>query len=444
MIDFGPRTVTPGAIERFDAGSAGGYPVSGPAAGVLQNGAGAANIDSLGKLIEQADGSLVVVPAPGVSGSIGGVAIGHFANNPAWFDNTSDGPVRCTLVFSDNTSRQVENPSWVVITPPDFAPAVSNIVTLYDVLLDIGVRRFGIRPDIYPGAAASGVDDFSSGMPPFSAAYKPSYRDDVYPILSRPALYAWVQTRVVGHHHWDFDALSRFPFTRPSPSHPTPAEIFNFLRQPEDWNAGDPSLMPRLFGDEDAPTYLTLTPTQYHILRQWSAGSFDRTGWAWPVSPVVAGPAASPQELDRAALEACSGGAFFPGIELGWIVREPQLYVMPFEFRFRHPPAGAGGPLGFDSGAVATALYPGDATKRMACPWQADFWKCRSQWWPAQRPDEVVTHSAPLTREAWARNVTSGVSPTDFHGGMAVNWHRLGIVVPAGPMQVETERDPSL
>jgi hypothetical protein len=52
-------------------------------------------------------------------------------------------------------------------------------------------------------------------------------------------------------------------------------------------------------------------------------------------------------------------------------VRDPKLYAEAF--RFDHD-----------------VLEPGDVTKYMACPWQADFYECRDDWWPGQRPDDVV------------------------------------------------------
>jgi hypothetical protein len=441
VIDFGPRTVpAPGGAAAFTAATAGGYPVAGP--GPLQNAAGPVAIDSLGTLTGRADGGLVVAPAPGASGSIGGVGIGHYANNPGWFDNTSDGPVRAELVFTDGSRQPVDAPAWVVVAPPDFAPVVTNVVTLYDALVDLAVRRFGARPDVFSGPAPAAVDDFSSGAPPFNPGYVPSYKDDVYPVLSRPGMYGWVQKFVASRHRWDFDALSKTPFVPPAGlPHPKPAAIFNRLRRPEDWHTDDDSVMPVLFGDDNEDARLTLTPTQYHTLRQWAAGTFDRTGWVWPVPPRAPNPAPRAADLDRAALEACAGGAFYPGIELGWIVREPALFVTPFEFRFKHPPAG-GDPLGLDPGAVPDALYPGDATKRMACPWQADFYECREHWWPAQRPDQVVTDAATLKRDEWARNVaTLGGAPVEERRGMVVHWDQLGLVVPGtGGVPVETER----
>lgn len=61
--------------------------------------------------------------------------------------------------------------------------------------------------------------------------------------------------------------------------------------------------------------------------------------------------------LTRAGLEACVGGAFFPGIEASWFLRDTYNYTEPF--RLDH-----------------TGLSAGDVTKQMAVPWQADFFKC--------------------------------------------------------------------
>src|SRR6185369_7761733 len=330
IVDFGPRTVAaPGGNADVSRASSAGYPFTGPAAGTLSNAVGPADIDALGSLIGQPDGSLTVVPAPGVSASVGGIAIQSFANNKDWFDSTSDGPVRAVLVFADGSRREVDSPAWVVIAPPDFAPAVTNIVTLYDVFLDTAIRHMGLRPDIFLGPSPVTLDDFTSDSPPFNPAYAPSYRDEIYPIISRPGMYRWVQKRVARRHGWSFDALAQTPFVRPDPAHPTPAEIFDRLRRPEDWNNSDDTFMPVLLGDLDNPTWLTLTPTQYHLLRQWTLGNFDAAGWVWPpVAPAPDIPLRA-HGLDRASLEATAGGGFYPGIEIGWIAREPRVLMEP-------------------------------------------------------------------------------------------------------------------
>jgi hypothetical protein len=116
-----------------------------------------------------------------------------------------------------------------------------------------------------------------------------------------------------------------------------------------------------------------LLETQYAVLEQWAQGKFQDD---WPAPdpklefesiPM----ADQPDTLDFASLARCVGGPFFPGIEITYIARDKRLYCEPF----RLDPA---------------AVKPGDITKRMAIPWQADFFECQIHWWPAQRPDYVL------------------------------------------------------
>ena len=58
----------------------------------------------LGLMQVHPDFSLTVVGGSGNSGSINNSPIVNYANNPGWFDDTSDGPVKATLVL-DNGSR---------------------------------------------------------------------------------------------------------------------------------------------------------------------------------------------------------------------------------------------------------------------------------------------------------------------------------------------------
>lgn len=445
IIDPGPRTVATPSTANFTRGTGGGYPESWPSA--LRNAEGSVTIDSLGSMTVNHDWSMTVVPAPGVSGSTDGSGLSSFANNSNWFDNTSDGPVRATLIMK-NGDRILADPAWVLVTPPDFAPAVENIVSLYDVMFDVSVRHLGARPDIFSGPPAAALDDFTSTTPPFNPDYEPSFRDEVYPILFRAMGYAWVHDAGSNFHtKWDLNALAAKPYvagTNPF----SPTQIFGILRQPEMWHTlPAKKWMPVLYGDTDSSSRLTLTPTQYHIMRQWSLGKFNRAGWTWPVPEPVAPATPVASGLDRAALEACAGGAFYPGIEMGWIAREWKLYTTPFEFRFAHPPIG-GDPLGIDLTPATFGLYPGDVTKRMACPWQSDFWKCADTWWPAQRPDEVVVDAATLAKDTWDRNVQIvGGTAVTGHMGMAVNWHRLGVVAPTTKPDgtvIQAERDRQL
>ena len=140
--------------------------------------------------------------------------------------------------------------------------------------------------------------------------------------------------------------------------------------------------MPQLSGDDgftttgEPGTWFALLPHQHEVMRRWADGDFD-ADWAGvpevPQSLAQLPVAEQPHTLDRAAAEACIGGPFFPGIEMTYTSRDPQLYIEPHRLR--------------------PDLQPGDVTKRMAVPWQADFYECRTRWWPAQRPDDVITQA---------------------------------------------------
>ena len=151
-------------------------------------------------------------------------------------------------------------------------------------------------------------------------------------------------------------------------------------------------------------------------MKKWKDGDFIND-WSGPPTPAKS---TTPEGLDRAALESCVGAAFYPGIEASWLLRDVYGFVAPFRLD-------------------AASLQPGDVTKQMALPWQADFYDCAQEgdyaWWPAQRPDDVFP-AAGGAQVPWIRkHVTS-------KEGMVRNWYKLGFVVKKGAKYVETERKP--
>src|SRR5690348_13920957 len=120
VIDPGPRTVTgrQAAGQVFDTGTFLGKPVP------------------LGELRTDDEGRLIVLGGFGHSGSVPeDQPLPSFADNDGWHDDTSDGPVTAT-VTKDGESLEVRG-AWIVVAPPDFAPGVGNLVTLYDVMADV-------------------------------------------------------------------------------------------------------------------------------------------------------------------------------------------------------------------------------------------------------------------------------------------------------------------
>jgi hypothetical protein len=441
-IDPGPRTVTgPNQTATFDGGKFRNIEVP------------------LGDLKTDEDGRLIVLGGYGKSGSSNSKAkIYDYANNDYWYDDVSDGPVSATITLNDGKRINTVKPSWVIVAPPDFAPSVMSIVTLHDLALDVALRN-GL---------------FS---PPFRApSATPSFTHDIYPIFVRINGLQWVQQATTmgnaASQAFDLSNIDLFASNSHEPRFQEfRSRIFAAIRNPhlapdseEAKQQATALYIPALSGDDgDAEdgsphTWLKLTNTQYDVLAKWEAGDFlaDWEGEPLPSKEIT------PEGLDRAALEACTGGAFYPGMEAGWILRNPAVYAEPF--RLSH-----------------TDLKAGDLTKRMACPWQADFFECRLNWWPTHRPDDVLTYEAYRrvmdlndkladldqaspeyrrmrkerddlrhSRKPWARGLPAKARP-DGDMAMVAHWPQHGFVVDGteadgalesggAPQFVETER----
>ncbi|MGH9970439.1 MAG: LodA/GoxA family CTQ-dependent oxidase [Pyrinomonadaceae bacterium] len=187
--------------------------------------------------------------------------------------------------------------------------------------------------------------------------------------------------------------------------------------------------MPKIYDDSNAQQQ-TITKVQYAILSKWKGTA--GTDWTndWPPVPQTT---ITPDGLTRAALEASVGGAFFPGIEACWFLRDlsqPGAFDYSEPFRLSHSGHGAG-----------------DITKQMAVPWQADFYECREfgqgySWWPAQRPDDVFPETGGGA-VPWIRGIVRDHNSFSFpvsHQDMVDNWYKLGYVVKKSGAFVETER----
>jgi hypothetical protein len=436
IIDPGPRTLAgPNEAVEFSRDvNPDGYPMTFPPPGLEP-----AEINSLGGLRTDDEGRLLVLGAFGNAGSDRlPPAIGDYANNDRWWDDTADGPVTARLTLADGSTVAVDHGAWVAVAPPRFAPELLNVVTLYDTMFDVAVRGLGHRPDI----CADGL---------WQRSFRPSWERDIEPIVERIRRYIWVAAIPRHAHDLDLAKLAdpdpRFEGLR--------AFYLSVIRPPDGPNLetspdnGMP-MMPMLCGDncfEPGPlssTFLTLTQTQYFYLRQWAAGQFD-TGRS---SPPEGGAA-----LDRAALDNCVGGAFSPGIEVTWISRDPRIYSEPLRI---HAATGVRPPLSLGQD-FERGLEPGDLCKYMALPWQADFNECSQEqagdrfayWWPVQRPDYVfVEHHGGLRQVPWVGSAADQNAADYLEFAKDIEmvrlWSRLGFVFNAGttdqPRFVEVAR----
>jgi hypothetical protein len=379
----------------------------------------------LGDLLTDDAGRLVVLGGLGRSFSPTGKDLNDLFNNDEWCDDTSDGIVTATLTLnSSGETFATEFPARLLVGPPDFAPAIENVVSIYDLAEDLG-SRLPAGQDPLPGAAA-GV----------------SFARHVFPILRRVAQMRWVsRTAESGHgdsQGGDFLQANLLALLRdPNPVVSSPAfrarrKVVSRLRVPQGVMppADLPTSirnMPKLNREEDSGRELTLTPLQYERMILWWHGQFDPDAGVDLSAPApsfeqIVDPWEQVRALDRAGLESCVGGSFFPGIEGSRRLRDPGVWAAPFRLR--------------------SDLEPGEVTEGMSLPWQTDFLACADDWWPAQRPNQVrVRIPAPspaLTRAAWDRQ--SGGRKAFVEG----NWARMGFVVPDGAAFVEDERDAGL
>jgi hypothetical protein len=249
-------------------------------------------------------------------------------------------------------------------------------------------------------------------------------------------------------------------------------------------------LMPLLCGDNPITNtlpskFFRLTDYQYYLLRQWARGLFyneKQEGWADPdpLKPYGDWVNRTARDLDRGVISNILGGSFCPGGEIGWVMRNPSVWLEPYRIKadaafsnFGQTPAQANTGSMPDSNYAfyagddlsqqndfTTGLQPGDLTKYMSIPWQADFNECSTQsvnvtyekwneiypssdndplmareqrvwetlWWPAHRPMQTFEVSAPGQTPAWM-DWTPGVPQTNAGDlKMVTEWWRLPFV----------------
>lgn len=398
---------------------------------------------SLGVLRTDENGHLLVLGGHGAAGTtLPDNPVRDYSNNDRWFDDTSDGPVTARVSIGGK-EIPVESSAWVIVAPPDYSPHTPNIVTAYDALvqtaldhnLDWSEQDLGPRPEAKPKRG-----DFS---------------EYVEPLLRRASLLQWISDKALRGHgsgrRGNLDApdlLKRLadPKVAAEPESPQ-KRIFSRVRNPlihalhpstrepdkvvldpksqQAKNQANLYFMPPLSGDqgdathENPKSWLTVTELQYRHLWLWSDGAFDapeprsrgKENTSVDIGRLKVGE--RPAALTRAALEAAQGGAFYPGIEITSIARDAGH----FESAFR----------------LSSQLEPGDVTKWMAVPWQADFHACSDNWWPTARPDDVIPeHEFRLALEEFSAEAQQGSIASTLN--LRSRWDRgLGETLPPKP-----------
>ncbi|MGW3444657.1 LodA/GoxA family CTQ-dependent oxidase [Streptomyces sp. NPDC001076] len=410
----------------------------------------------LGEISTHSDGRLLVLGGRGNSASYKNSPITGVTNNDTWYDDVSDGPV--TAKVRIDGTELTATPAWVVVGPPHYAPGVKSVRTLYDLLFDVFVKAGSLT------------------RPP-----QISFADHIEPILRRLCDLQWVNHGFATQFGWNGPNFFLSPAMRKRLADPSQRnrelrrQTYVALRD-YDRDGTSPVPWPWLYGDAMASKpksvrqHSKLSPTQDWMLSRWADGAFQAGPLRQPRPNVDSAPVAEqPGLLDRAALESCAADAFHPGCEVTWPIRTPSMFSAPFRIKHRAPNTAEPdyGPTLTPQEATAAngplfAQGPGDLTRWMAAPWQADTASCRSGYevlanlgpryspylptfWPAQVPNHVLKledfekvntpsaggddsarEEAFERRATWLRGLTGTMN--EQRAQMIKDWSKLGVI----------------
>ncbi|WP_109851802.1 CTQ-dependent lysine 6-oxidase LodA [Aquimarina sp. AU58] len=474
IIDPGPRTILGKnkSIAFDEENVPNGYPARFPPSKVKYG----LPVEKLGDLLTDDKGRLIVFGGYGHAG--GNEPLTSYGGSNTWHDDISDGTVYCTVTDTDDNEYELS--AWVIIGSPDFAPEIVNISTLSDTMFDVGVRNFDLDSDMYSKTTGE-----------WNTSFIVDFKRDILPIINRISRYQWVSNvqsmMAFTSNIFDFSDPSEgnkenrkqyLSYFRnndaqpPVPPHLPQQQLFKE-------NGGDIfPMMPLNSGSNSVSNinvnkFMALNETQLFLLGQWAEGKFvnNETPQEYPVNP-----------MDTVGVGNCVGLPMCPGIEVTWSMQNDVIYEAPYvikqyeneEYYAQH---GLNPSRDESEGG---GCEPGDLTKRMACPWQADFFQCTVQyinftvpsinkitlsngtnvplpptyytyWWPPQSPWDVIvgeftdkgqgqTHLPAGQQVNYARGINSFVQMVEY-------WYALGFIrdknraTPGYPYIVETERN---
>lgn len=347
-----------------------------------------------------------------------------FANNDGWHDDTSDGPVDATVTYNEEELEVTG--AWVATAPPNYAPDLIGIQTMYDVIYNTMDA---------PNTGSAGAYLKRKDVP--------SFQLDILPILQQFSQMQWVNKGFYNsfgyNQNYDFyddRLLNKLSTITQDPEGNVDDEfqearriIFHYFRNPNGKSV-DPRLWPWFYGDDVGGTshnaYFSVTTSHYYYLQQWCDGKFEQDydpNYQEPQSlDEIDCAETQAAMLTKSALHFCLGGPFHPGCELTWPMRMAGMYNGPFRIRrrsannpedYRSITIKKDGqrmlnPAPFQVGASSVSPIqvfwsgPGDLTKWMAIPWQTDTSSCRSGYsadydpyiptfWPARVPNNVLS-----------------------------------------------------
>ncbi|MES2017346.1 MAG: LodA/GoxA family CTQ-dependent oxidase [Pseudomonadota bacterium] len=410
--------------------------------------------------IEYDQGTLIFYAADGKSASLNPSDVNtDFADNSNWYDDICDGRISATIIAkADRTCHQLDDANsaaWVATAPPDYAPQIQPISTMYDMI--VGASNDDFAPElslVFPmlyrlyrmqwvnlgdflaPSFRETIDQltaqgkfhflFSNVDSPEAAEVRSKvfsqFRDPSYPYDNEPIIPSSSTTNI-SNRGSGLDAL-KLPFY--------PGDGINYPGSPAQWFAIPPLLYEELKKWRDG-LCKSIDGQPFHNMDE--LGAYFRTVYL----DAARDPAKKPLLMTRAVLETLYGGGFHPGVELTWPMRHNLIYAENCEvFKEVGPKTGLYGlrevrinaatverqkaiffnDFGFqmvsediresmDASNPKHWLWeitPGDLTKWMGIPWQSDAGSCQAvfiekqypvpAWWAANLPVYVLPEAS--------------------------------------------------
>ena len=408
----------------------------------------------LGTIECDTDGSLIFYAGDGVSSSLVASDLNtDFADNSNWYDDICDGRVTATLLpksKSDSTIviDQPDQASWIVTTPPDYAPQIQPLISMADLMVGCNENPVG-----------KAINFFQI----FSIFYKlyrmqwvnigdflaPSFKHEIDKIIEETGnLNFLYDNREVNR---DFRTKLVELFRNPTYDYSNEPIIptKNETSIDETKLGKDPLLYPSYPGDGvDYPgspaQWFAIPPYFYTYLELYKDGKFSLPSTFGTPSSMdeiakyysryfdgISDSLTSIQYSGWAVYETLYGGGFHPGVEITWPFRHKEIYKqtgileihdfspMPI-IRINAATSQEQAAIFYkDFGQQINAqdvqdslvpgsdkswlwkITPGDLTKWMGIPWQSDAASCQlvyteseypiPAWWAANLPVSVLT-----------------------------------------------------
>lgn len=413
-------------------------------------------------------GTLIFYPADGISASLNASDLNtDFADNSNWYDDICDG--RITAKITHKKTRKThhlsdsESAAWVASAPPDYAPQIQPISTMYDLVCGAANDTYSpelslVFPMMYRLYRMQWVNLGDFLAPSFRETMDKLTKDNNFKYLYEKGKTKKEQEKAKAIRATIFN-LFRNP-------------IYNYDNEPiipskdmtniANRGSGKETLkLPYYPGDGiDYPgspaQWFAIPPMLYKELEHWKDGKFETPDgfdfkdmnemgafYRKRMVDTAKDETKRPLLMTRAVLETLYGGGFHPGVELTWPMRHSLIYA---ENKMIHPWLSEhnGYRYGFyglrevrmnsatpkeqekifykDFGNQMDAeniresmkkgadhwlwkITPGDLTKWMGIPWQSDAGSCQAVFVEKQYP----------IPSWWAANLPVQVLPEDAY-----------------------------